>query len=110
MGLDVGLFGLLVPRRLKIVAVLNYSLAGNSVIQSWRQLSGLGQRMVDKRIEEAASNSPDTSSRYVWDGDAVLPNSGEVELAIGESLLTFDLRFPHERRYALGLLYAYRNP
>jgi FkbM family methyltransferase len=48
--------------------------------------------------------------QYVWDRDNLLPRQGEVEVILGDLSLALDLRFPHERRYALGLLYGLRNP
>jgi len=56
------------------------------------------------------SSSPVIDSQYVWDGDHLLPTEGEVDVEIGDLSLTLDLRFPHERRYALGLLHGLRNP
>jgi FkbM family methyltransferase len=46
----------------------------------------------------------------VWEGDNLLPRQGEVEITLGDLSLALDLQFPHERRYALGLLHGLRNP
>ena len=59
---------------------------------------------------QAADNSGGLTPRYVWDCDRLLPGEGEVEVTIGDLLIRLDLRFPHERRYALGFLYGFRNP
>jgi FkbM family methyltransferase len=48
--------------------------------------------------------------QYVWDAEDLIPDAGEVTVTIGDLQLTLDLRFPHERRYALGLLFKLRNP
>src|SRR5262245_47847675 len=50
------------------------------------------------------------TKQYVWERDGLLPGDGEMAATIGGLPLTFDLRFPHERRYALGYLYGLRNP
>jgi FkbM family methyltransferase len=56
------------------------------------------------------SKSGSKAMEYVWDADGLIPSAGEVTVTIGDLRLTLDLRFPHERRYALGLLYDLRNP
>jgi FkbM family methyltransferase len=48
--------------------------------------------------------------QYVWDVEGSLPSAGEVTVVIGDLQLSLDLRFPHERRYALGFLFNLRNP
>jgi FkbM family methyltransferase len=65
------------------------------------------------RLRRALSfgrNPSAAAPQYVWDGDNLLPSAGELDIAIGDLSLTLDLRFPHERRYALGLLHGLRNP
>ena len=59
---------------------------------------------------QSGSNSAGSPSQYVWEGDSLLPREGEVEVTIGDLPLTLNLRFPHERGYALGLLHGLRNP
>jgi FkbM family methyltransferase len=59
---------------------------------------------------QAADKSPGLATQYVWDADKLLPETGQVEVTVGNLSLTFDLRFPHERRYALGFLHGLRNP
>lgn len=59
---------------------------------------------------ESADNSGELTPQYVWDCDHLLPDEGEVEVTIGDLPITLDLRFPHERRYALGFLHGLRNP
>src|SRR5262245_12795277 len=63
-----------------------------------------------ERAAETAVNSISITSQYVWDNDNLLPGDGEVQVTIGDLSLTLDLRFPHERRYALALLHDLRNP
>jgi FkbM family methyltransferase len=48
--------------------------------------------------------------QYVWDAEGLVASTGEVTVTIGDLQLTLDLRFPHERRYALGFLFDLRNP
>jgi FkbM family methyltransferase len=48
--------------------------------------------------------------KYVWEEDSLLPNEGSITVEIGGLPIALDLRFPHERRYALGFLYSLRNP
>jgi FkbM family methyltransferase len=62
------------------------------------------------RFVQAAGNPTGPPPRYVWDSDSLLPSDGLVEVTIGGLPLKLDLRFPHERRYALGLLHGLRNP
>ncbi|HEY7550945.1 MAG TPA: FkbM family methyltransferase [Hyphomicrobiaceae bacterium] len=50
------------------------------------------------------------SKKYVWEEDGLLPNEGSITVEIGGLPIKLDLRFPHERRYALGFLHALRNP
>lgn len=58
----------------------------------------------------ATTKSGDVSAPYVWDAAGLLPSAGEIDVTIGDLRLTFDLGFPHERQYALGLLFGLRNP
>jgi FkbM family methyltransferase len=50
------------------------------------------------------------STRYVWDVEDAFPTAGVTEVQIGELRISLDLQFPHERRYALGYLFRFRNP
>jgi FkbM family methyltransferase len=47
---------------------------------------------------------------YVWDVEGSLPSTGKVAVTIGDLEIRLDLRFLHERRYALGILFGFRNP
>jgi FkbM family methyltransferase len=49
-------------------------------------------------------------SRYVWEAERRLANNGEVTITIGDMEIGLNLAFVHERRYALGYLFGFRNP
>ena len=63
-----------------------------------------------ERATEPSGNSIAIAPQYVRDSDSLLPGEGEVEVTIADLSLTLNLRFPHERRYALALLHGLRNP
>lgn len=56
------------------------------------------------------NDSQSKGMQYVWDAEGLVPSTGEVIVTIGDLQLAFDLRFLHERRYALGFLFNLRNP
>ena len=57
-----------------------------------------------------AKKSQSSGKQYVWDAEGLVPSTGEITVTVGDLQLTLDLRFPHERRYALGFLFDLRNP
>jgi FkbM family methyltransferase len=63
-----------------------------------------------KRPAEMAANSEFKSVKYVSEAEDLISATGEVTVTIGDLQLTLDMRFPHERRYALGFQFGLRNP
>jgi FkbM family methyltransferase len=49
-------------------------------------------------------------TKYVWDVEGTLQTTGEIAITIGDMHIDLDLAFVHERRYALGYLFGFRNP
>jgi FkbM family methyltransferase len=68
--------------------------------------------LLDRRqILEVTSIDPDDAAeRYVWEVESSFPVNGEVSVHIGDLPMTLNLSFVHEKRYALGLLFGFRNP
>jgi FkbM family methyltransferase len=50
------------------------------------------------------------ATRYVWEVEASCPTTGKVTANVGDLEIGLDLQYLHERRYALGLLFGFRNP
>jgi FkbM family methyltransferase len=56
-----------------------------------------------------AIDSAGAATRYVWEVEGTL-TGGDATITIGDVEIRLDLAFIHERRYALGYLFGFRNP
>jgi FkbM family methyltransferase len=79
--------------------------------------SAIVQKPLEARLNDtkelsvtSAVDSAGAATRYVWEVEGALVPSGEVSITIGDIEIPLNLAFVHERRYALGYLFGFRNP